>query len=81
MLPSIVDNVFKTGPDLRRRQAGLRIYGAEIIANHPRESHIGGADNHLNDIPVRQILDSGQMDSGPQRSKSNCTRYRFRKTR
>jgi beta-lactamase superfamily II metal-dependent hydrolase len=31
-----------------------------LIATHPHEDHIGGMITILNDIPIKQVLDSGQ---------------------
>jgi competence protein ComEC len=36
-----------------------------LVATHPHEDHIGGMITILNDIPVKQILDSGQTHTAP----------------
>ncbi len=36
-----------------------------LIATHPHDDHIGGLLTILNDIPVQQILDSGQVHTTP----------------
>jgi len=36
-----------------------------VIATHPHEDHIGGLIFILNDIPVKQVLDSGQVHTAP----------------
>jgi competence protein ComEC len=36
-----------------------------VVATHPHEDHIGGLIAILNDIPVKQILDSGQVHTAP----------------
>jgi competence protein ComEC len=36
-----------------------------LIASHPHEDHIGGLITILNDIPIKQVLDSGQTYTAP----------------
>jgi beta-lactamase superfamily II metal-dependent hydrolase len=36
-----------------------------VVATHPHEDHIGGLLTVLNDFPVRQILDSGEVHTSP----------------
>ncbi|MFA6371135.1 MAG: MBL fold metallo-hydrolase [Methanothrix sp.] len=47
-----------------RVESYLRSHGATsldlVVASHPHDDHIGGLITILNDIPVKQILDSGQ---------------------
>jgi competence protein ComEC len=43
----------------------LRSHGVSsldlVVATHPHEDHIGGLITILNDIPIKQVLDSGQV--------------------
>ena len=47
-----------------RVESYLRSHGVSsldlLIATHPHEDHIGGLITILNDIPIKQVLDSGQ---------------------
>jgi beta-lactamase superfamily II metal-dependent hydrolase len=47
-----------------RVESYLRSHGVTnldlVVASHPHDDHIGGLITILNDIPVKQILDSGQ---------------------
>lgn len=47
-----------------RVESYLRDHGVSsldlLIATHPHEDHIGGLITILNDIPIKQVLDSGQ---------------------
>jgi competence protein ComEC len=47
-----------------RVESYLRSHGVSsldlLVATHPHEDHIGGLITILNDIPIKQILDSGQ---------------------
>jgi competence protein ComEC len=36
-----------------------------VVATHPHEDHIGGLITILNDIPIKQVLDSGQTHTAP----------------
>jgi competence protein ComEC len=36
-----------------------------LVATHPHEDHIGGLITILNDIPIEQVLDSGQTHTAP----------------
>jgi beta-lactamase superfamily II metal-dependent hydrolase len=36
-----------------------------LVATHPHEDHIGGLIDILNDIPIKQVLDSGQTHTAP----------------
>ena len=47
-----------------RVESYLRSHGVSsldlLVATHPHEDHIGGLITILNDIPIKQVLDSGQ---------------------
>ncbi|MHB8118106.1 MAG: MBL fold metallo-hydrolase [Methanothrix sp.] len=47
----------------------LRSHGVSsldlLVATHPHEDHIGGLITILNDIPIKQVLDSGQVHTIP----------------
>jgi len=48
-----------------RVESYLRSHGVSslnlVVATHPHEDHIGGLITTLNDIPIKQVLDSGQV--------------------
>ena len=48
-----------------RVESYLRSHGVSsldlLVATHPHEDHIGGLITILNDIPIKQVLDSGQV--------------------
>jgi len=52
-----------------RVESYLRDHGVSsldlLIASHPHEDHIGGLIIILNDIPIKQVLDSGQTHTAP----------------
>jgi competence protein ComEC len=52
-----------------RVESYLRNHGVSsldlLVATHPHEDHIGGLIAILNNIPVKQILDSGQVHTAP----------------
>jgi beta-lactamase superfamily II metal-dependent hydrolase len=52
-----------------RVESYLRDHGVSsldlLIASHPHEDHIGGLITILNDIPIKQVLDSGQTHTAP----------------
>jgi competence protein ComEC len=49
----------------QRVESYLRDHGVSsldlVVATHPHEDHIGGLITILNDIPIKQVLDSGQV--------------------
>jgi beta-lactamase superfamily II metal-dependent hydrolase len=52
-----------------RVECYLNEYGVKdidlVVATHPHEDHIGGLTTILNDLTVRQVLDSGQTHTAP----------------
>jgi beta-lactamase superfamily II metal-dependent hydrolase len=52
-----------------RVESYLRDHGVSsldlLVATHPHEDHIGGLITILNDIPIKQVLDSGQTHTAP----------------
>jgi competence protein ComEC len=52
-----------------RVESYLRDHGVSsldlVVATHPHEDHIGGLITILNDIPIKQVLDSGQTHTAP----------------
>jgi competence protein ComEC len=56
----------ETGPRVESYLRSRGVSGLDLlVATHPHEDHIGGLITILKDMPIKQVLDSGQAHTAP----------------